>query len=328
MTFLNSWPLWVTIPLALALIAVCVLGWRRSKDTATWIRRGLMGACVVLLGLTPATTIYTQEQASNAEYYFVFDLTGSMGAEDWNGHSQRIEGAKEDMRDIIEKNPGARYSIIGFSSTAAEQLPLTTDSRAVLSWLDTVHRESTLYSQGSSINRPVETLEKALASSAERNPQNVRVVLLFTDGESTNHVDSSSEDRADYTAIADYVDDGYVFGYGTTEGAPMLRSYGGEDENEYINDPATGQPGISKLNEEALTDVAEQLGIDYVHRTEPGGAGELVRDVPFEMIAGDGREERGVHNPILWPIGLALIVLVGWELWHLTPRLAALGRQS
>ncbi|MEZ7898644.1 MAG: VWA domain-containing protein [Flaviflexus sp.] len=326
MTFEHAWPVWATLLVAVLFGTLCVLGWRRSKDTPTWIRRALMGLCVVLLGLTPASTIYTQEQISNAEYYFVIDLTGSMGAEDWNGESTRLEGAKADMRDIIEANPGAQYSIIAFSSTATSQLPLTTDSRAALSWLETARRESTLYSQGSSINRPADELEKALASSMERNPQNVRVVIMLTDGESTNHVESSRDDEPDYGGLADYVDDGYVFGYGTEEGAPMRRSYGGEDETEYINDPQTGEPGISKIDEEALQLVAEQLDITYVHRTSPGGAGDLVSDIPVDMIAADGREERGIYNPMLWPIGLALIVLIGWELWYFTPKLAALRR--
>lgn len=327
MSFMNAWPAWVTILLVLALGVLCFDAWRKTRKTSTWLRRGLMVACVGIIGLTPAATIITEERISNAEYYFVVDLTGSMGAEDWNGEEQRLEGVKADMREIIEQNPGAQYSIIAFSSTATQQLPLTTDERAALSWLDTARRESTMYSQGSSINRPVEEVEKALARSFENDPQNVRVMLLFTDGESTNNRDSSADEPVEYESLAEYVDDGYVFGYGTTEGAPMLRTFAGEEEpGNYITDQSTGEPGISKLNEEALQEVASQLDIEYVHRTTPSGAGELVDDIPFEMIAGDGREERGSLNPVLWPVGLVLIALVGWELWYLTPKAVSLLR--
>src|SRR5699024_4821190 len=109
----------------------------KTQDTTTWERRALMVACIELLGLTPATKDITEERISNAEYYFIVDLTGSMAAEDYDGDGQRLDGVKADIRDIIEHNPGAQYSVIAFSSTATEQLPLTTDSRAVLAWLDT-----------------------------------------------------------------------------------------------------------------------------------------------------------------------------------------------
>lgn len=320
-----AWPLWLTVLLALVLAAACIEGWRTSRDTATWVRRGLLVGCVALIGLTPAETITTEERISNAELYFVIDLTGSMAAEDYDGGDQRLDGVKADIEEIIEENPGAHYSVIAFSSTATEQLPLTTDSRALLSWLDTARRESTNYSHGSSINRPVDTLEAVLERSVENNPQNVRVTLFFTDGENTGTGQSDSDAGPDYGHLADLVDGGYVFGYGTREGGRMLRSNWGEElDGLYIQDPETGEDAISRLDEDNLTALADQLDITYVHRGSPGGAGELVSDIPFEMIAGDGREQRGALNPVLWPIGLAILALIGWELWYLTPKIASL----
>lgn len=327
MTFMYLWPLWATAFITLILAAACFAGWKKTQDTTTWVRRALMVACIALLGLTPATKVITEERISNAEYYFIIDLTGSMAAEDYDGDGQRLDGVKTDIRDIIEQNPGAQYSVIAFSSTATEQLPLTTDSRAVLAWLDTARRESSNRSQGSSINRPRDEIEAVLTRSMDNNPQNVRVTLFFTDGENTDTQQTSSDESVDYGGLADMVDDGYVFGYGTEEGGRMSSSQWGIDEDwDYITDPATGQPAISKIDEENLVALAEQLDIEYVHRDSPGGAGNLVTTIPYEMIAGDGREERGALNPLLWPIGLALLVLVGWELWHITPRIASLRR--
>jgi len=327
MTFMHMWPTWVVIPLALILAAVCVLGWRGSRDTATWTRRGLMVLCLLAIGLTPATTLVAEDRVSNAEYYFVVDLTGSMAADDYDGTRERLEGVRADMADIIEQNPGGRYSVIAFSSTATEQLPLTTDSRAVLAWLETARRESSNRSYGSSINRPRAELESALDRAAENNPQNVRIVLFFTDGENTDTRHSDSSENVDYESLGDRVDDGYVFGYGTAEGGRMLRSDWGESrDGEYIVDPATGQPAVSKIDEDNLRDLADQLDISYMHAESPGRAGELVRSIPVDSIAGDGRDERGTNNPLLWPLGLALIGLVGWELWHITPKIAALRR--
>lgn len=327
MTFMNLWPGWVTIPVATVLGAVCVLGWKTSRDSSTWIRRGLMVLALVLIGFTPATDVTSDERISRAEFYFIIDLTGSMAVEDYNGDEQRLTGVKEDVADIVEQNPGAQYSVIAFSSVATEQLPLTTDSRAVLAWLETARRESSNRSGGSSINRPRDELEKVLSRSAENNPQNVRVPLFFTDGENTDNLDASAEEKAEYAGLADLVDEGYVFGYGTEEGGTMRVSrWGDEDDDDYIIDPDTYEPAISRIDKENLQELADQLDLDYVHRTSPGGASDLVADIPYETIGGDGRQERGTRNPLLWPIGLALLGLVGWELWHITPVIASLRR--
>lgn len=325
MRLMMLWPWPVTLAVTVLLGALCVAGWRRSKDTATLLRRGLMVAAVAALGLTPASQISAEERVSNADLFFVVDLTGSMAAEDYNGTEQRLDGVKADMRDIIDANPGARYSVIAFSSTATEQLPLTTDSRAALAWLETARRESTNFSEGSSLARPAPVLEDALTRAAENNPQNVRIVLVFSDGEDT--ADSDAEDSADYGAMAGLVDDGFVFGYGTEAGGRMLSSsWGTEDRGRYIQDPETGTDAISRIDEDNLHALADQLGLDYVHRDAPGGAGELVAEIPVDLLAADGREDSGRLNPILWPIGLVLLGLVGWELWHLTPQIAALRR--
>lgn len=327
MTFLYLWPWWTTIVLTVFLGALCFLGWKRTRDNGTWLRRALMVSCLALIGLTPATKVITEERISNAEYYFIIDLTGSMAAEDYNGDAQRLTGVKADITEIIEENPGAHYSVIAFSSTATEQLPLTTDSRAVLAWLDTARRESSDRSEGSSINRPRQELENVLTRSIDNNPQNIRVALFFTDGENTDNRSTSSDEAVQYEGLADMIDEGYVFGYGTEEGGPMLSSRWGIDEDfDYITDPATGDPAISYLDEENLAELADQLEIEYIHRGSPGGAGDLVASIPYDMIAGDGREERGALNPVLWPIGLALLALVGWELWYLSPKISSLRR--
>lgn len=317
MTFALTW--WVFIPLSILLYGLCALAWRATRDGQTWLRRGLLVTGVLLLGLTPAHQTPVAERETNAEYFFIVDLTGSMAAQDYDGTEERLEGVRADITDIVDTNPGARYSIIAFSSTATEQLPLTTDARAVRSWVDAARRESTNYSAGSSLNRPRDALRDALERARDNNPQNVRIALFFTDGENTENTD------IDYGSVADLVDAGYVFGYGTEDGAPMLRSFWGEeDAGVYITDPETGEDAISRIDPENLRTLAEQLGLDYVHRTQPGGAGALVADIPTEIIAGDGR--RTIETPILWPIGLLLTGLVAWELWYLTPLIVSMRR--
>src|SRR5690625_5373028 len=69
------------------------------------------------------------------------------------------------MERIMEMTEGSRYSIIGFDSSATQQLPLTTDAGAAAAWIDTLETEPTAYSQGSNMDRPLTTLLTALTET-------------------------------------------------------------------------------------------------------------------------------------------------------------------
>src|SRR5699024_11879615 len=104
---------------------------------------------------------------------------------------------------------------------------------------------------GSSIDRPLDELARSLTSAEERNPGNVRLVFVVTDGENTDG--SASDAGGDFRSFADLeplVDGGAVLGYGTAEGGTM-RSYDGTSSTgfgtdaPYITDD-TGQPAVSR----------------------------------------------------------------------------------
>lgn len=326
MTFLYSWPLWLTIVLGLGLTAVCVAGWFRSRMTWSWIRRGLMVVCVVLIGLTPAKMGERPEQAVGADVFFVVDLTGSMAALDYDGDNPRLEGVRHDIEAALEKIPGARYSVIAYSSEASVQLPLTRDENAVRSWSQTAQQEFSFYSQGSAVNRPIELLKNELARAEEANPQNARIVIFMSDGENTKAGDLDPNEEAQFDGVADLVDTGVVLGYGTEEGARMnVREAwsANVDQNEFIIDPETREPAISKIDEENLQVIADQLGVPYEHRTSPSHLGSLDGINIVEIVA-DGRGRAAWLIPVLWPVGIALLVLGVWEAIALAPELRRL----
>lgn len=80
----------------------------------------------------------------------------------------------------------------------------------------------------------------------------------------------------------------------------------------YIQDPVTGGDAISRIDEDALRLVADELGIAYEHRTVPGPFVEALRDVR----AGTGRATGGavpVRQDRSWMLALPLLALVLWE---------------
>lgn len=337
-----AWDWWLVLLIVLPLLALCAHGlWRSRKSSDNtewdWVRRALMVLCLATVMVAPALPAAETEVGTNADVFFVVDRTGSMAAEDYDGEDPRLAGVRADMAEIVGDLPGARFSIIAFDSQATSELPLTSDGRAVRSWVDTLRQEVTYYSGGSSIDRPRQALSEALARAQEANPGNVRLVFMFSDGENTSGDTTGQEAPGAWTDSAGLVDAGAVLGYGTSEGGTM-RSYDGTDRtgpgttSPLIMDDSTGEPAVSRYDEANLLGVADQLGVPFEHRVEPGGLEELVGSIDIEEIAReDGRQRVDVYRDAWWPAMYVLAALMAWEAFAIATRVRATmttGRQD
>ena len=178
----------VLVVIALVAATFVFLSARRSLRTNLMdvIRRSLIAVVVIIMGAGPSIPGTIIEVTSNIEVYFVIDRTGSMGAEDWDGENPRIDGVRNDVATLMGVLTGARYSILSWDSSVHTDMPLTTDSSAVASYMATFTRELSSSSQGSSINRPAADLAKLLKKNKERHPENIRTVFILSDGETSN----------------------------------------------------------------------------------------------------------------------------------------------
>lgn len=310
-------PLWAIIPLFGAMLVLCtVMLVRRPRQRGAWARRTLMVLLLLVVALRPVTPIEgEQTQRMNANVFFVVDRTGSMNAEDYAGEQPRLEGVKQDMQQVMSMTEGARYSIIAFDSTATEQLPLTTDAGAAKAWVDTLTTEPTAYSTGSNVDRPLPSLLREISDAKREDPDSSVLVYFLSDGENTDGQESES-----FSQAAGFVDGGGVLGYGTAEGGPM-KIQGGEDHGEYITGP-DGQPGISTIDEQQLQTIAGELGVPYLHRTDPEAPiegtmdGITLRPVPTESTRGVAS-----FDDWYWLASIPLTALLIWELGEMTYRL-------
>lgn len=326
MTLRMMWPLWALLVVFLPLLAFT--GWRIVASTGErrvdWIRRTVMVVCLVGIGLTPAVPrTDAGGLVSNAELYFVVDRTGSMAAEDYNDGQTRLSGVSADMTALTQELAGSRYAIVAFDSQATQQLPLTTDSGAVKSWADTLRQEITAYSAGSSVDRPLDALQRTLEAAAQRNPSNIRLVYFFSDGENTDGSDSDTSDGfRSFAELAPLIDGGAVLGYGTTEGGSM-RSYDGTSntgfgtDSAYITD-STGADAVSRIDETTLRTIADQMGIEYSHQITPGDVQSLAAGIDLSAIAEDGRRDLTTYVDVYWPFVVVLTLLLAWEAWDLS----------
>ncbi len=310
-------PLWATIPLFGAMLVLCtVLLVRRPRQRTAWLRRLLMVLLLLVVALRPVTPIEgEQTQRMNANVFFVVDRTGSMNAEDYAGEQPRLEGVKADMEQIMGLTEGARYSIIAFDSTATQQLPLTTDAGAARAWIDTLTTEPTSYSTGSNVDRALTPLLVEISEARSEDPDSSVLVYFLSDGENTDERESESFGQA-----AGFVDGGAVLGYGTPEGGPM-KVEGGPDHGEYITGP-DGEQGISSIDEQQLQTIAGEIGVPYLHRTDPEVPiegtmeGITLRPIPIESTRGVASFEDWY-----WVAAIPLAALLIWELGEMTYRL-------
>ena len=319
--------LFVLVVIALVAATFVFLSARRSLRTnmmdVVW--RPLITVVVIIMGAGPSIPGAIIEVISNIEVYFVIDRTGSMGAEDWDGENPRIDGVRNDVATLMGVLTGARYSILSWDSSVHTDMPLTTDSSAVASYMGTFTRELSSSSQGSSINRPAADLAKLLKKNKERHPENIRTVFILSDGETSNQdhwssAPSGSED--DWDDVKPYIDGGLVLGYGTEKGGPMkvlrLGDSGSQSggEPEYIHD--SSQPGnpiaISKIDEAALADVASRVGVDYVHSPDKSAIESHARSVlDRASTLAESRNLKDTYRYIIWPFALLLGGLLAWE---------------
>ena len=87
------------------------------------------------------------------------------------------------------------------------------------------------------------------------------VVFFISDGEITN-----DDKLKSFSGASSYLDGGAVLGYGTSQGGQMkVQKSMYMDEKGYLEDTESSSNAVSKINENNLKTIAQDMGIDYIH---------------------------------------------------------------
>lgn len=289
-----------------------------AAHRSLWALRLLMVlACFAMLLRPGIPGGATQTLATDTDIVLVVDTTASIVAEDWDEGSPRLDGVRADVRELVAEYPGARFALITSDASAQLRMPLTTDTTALVGSLDVLRPEVTSRSRGSSIGVAANLLRDTLRSAAEASPDRSRMVFTFGDGEQTTGTPPEP-----FSESARYVDGGAVFGYGTAEGGPMRVTSGGVSggEGEYIQ--YQGTDALSVIDENNLKAMAQQLGVEYQHRTadtEP-----VLPEAPSTTTNYAESGEVGSVTELYWIAALVLLALLGIELLRATTLIARL----
>lgn len=250
---------------------------------------------------------------SNTSVLFVVDTTVSMRALDYDGNKQRFEGVINDCCYIVDKLPTCKFSIITFGDTAQRLIPYTTDTDMVQAELKAISLENNYFAKGSSMNIVRDILEETLKKEYEKKDEGTNLVVFFiSDGEIT-----TEENLETFTQIKKYVNNGAVLGYGTQDGGKMINN-GDEDEPNnqysyiyYYDDNDRYVQAISKIDENNLKQVAEDLEIDYIHMEKTSNIDYKINDIKQQSFNSqtDGRKF-STYKDLYYYFAIPLVIIL------------------
>lgn len=260
----------------------------------------------------------------NLDVVLVVDRTASISAEDYDGQKPRLEGVKSDLLQLIDRVKGARIALVTFDTSARINVPFTSDSSAAATAIKALDQEVSIYSKGSSIDMPIDMITKLLNQSKQKYPDRGRLVFYAGDGEQT--ADSTPKS---FTSIKPLINGGAVLGYGTSAGGKMKTYYGyqgyGYDGigSEYLEDltaySASGYPlAVSRIDETNLKNIANDLGVTYLHRTTASQPLNEVVDGSKLKVVGDTHREVLHYVSLYWIFAAVIGVLLLWWLLDLS----------
>ena len=211
------------------------------------VKFGLLLLATAFLALALANlqigTRLEEVKQEGADIFIVLDLSLSMKAEDIKPN--RLEKAKLEIHNLIDRLGGDRIGLIVFAGEAYTQFPLTTDYSAANLFLDVLDVDAVSL-PGTAIGVAI---ERAL-ESLDFKEQTSKVIVIITDGENTEgDVFEAAEAAAAKGVLL------YTIGMGSPTGAPIPVYSASGRQTDFKRD-RMGNVVVSKLDEASLEKIA------------------------------------------------------------------------
>ena len=184
------------------------------------------------------------------DVYILLDVSRSMAAEDIK--PSRLEKARFEIANLIQKLQGDRIGLVVFAGEAYVQFPLTSDYSAANLFLNAVDF-NTVPQQGTAIGPALDLALKSFRYDDDTK----KVIVLITDGEDhEGNIDQAvSEANSKGVAI-------YAIGLGSPTGVPIPMY---DDSGKQIGYKKDNQGNIvlTKLDEETLKSITDKANGKY-----------------------------------------------------------------
>lgn len=299
---LSALPLWwwrrrsAAVPALLHARAVPLLAGTRAGrgvPRALAALRGLaLVACVVALARPRVGRGLEDVTRDGISIVVAVDISSSMLAEDFQPQN-RMEVAKEKLKQFISGRPNDRIGLVAFAGEALTQVPLAVDQPVLLAAADGL--QAGMLEDGTAIGTAIATAANRLRDAPGRS----RVMILLTDGENNR---GAIDPRTAAQAAADVGVRIYTIGVGTDGLAPVPVGRG-LFGLRYENRPV-------RIDEPLLMDVAKTTGGRYF-RARDGAALQRIYEQIDQLERSPVRARRygSYVERWRWPLGVALACL-------------------
>lgn len=210
--------------------------------------------CLVFAAANPQVGTKMQEvKQTGIDVFILLDVSNSMMAEDIKPN--RLEKAKYQISNLINKLHGDRIGLIIFAGQAYVQIPLTTDYSAANLFLSAVDVNS-VPSQGTAIASAIN-----LATASFDTLSTQKVIIAITDGEDHEGDVQKAVENAVGRGIKIY-----TIGLGSEAGVP-IPVYNNRNQLVGFKKDRDGNSVLTKLDEETLKQIAIEGNGKYYRGT-------------------------------------------------------------
>src|SRR3990172_2949438 len=213
----------------------------------SWIKLILVTVSLLLLIVAAANpqvgTKLEEVKQTGIDVFILLDVSLSMSAEDIKPN--RLEKAKYQISNLINKLRGDRIGLIIFSGDAYIQIPLTTDYSAANLFLSAVDFNS--------VPQPGTAIASAITlalNSFDKSVSTQKVIIIITDGE--DHEGDINKTVSDAVAMEVKI---FTIGLGSIGGSP-IPLYNARGEQVGFKKDREGNAVLTKLDEETLKQIA------------------------------------------------------------------------
>ncbi len=227
----------------------------RSKRLAKFVVLLSAVTCLLVALADPRIGTRLEEvKQEGVDIFIALDVSLSMKSEDIKPN--RLEKAKFEIRNLVDRLGGDRIGLIIFAGEAFTQFPLTTDYSAASMFLDIVDVDAVPVPGtdiGSAIERAVESFDFEETTT--------KVLIIITDGENTEgEAFDAAEEAANKGVLI------YTIGLGSPSGSPIPMYNPAGQQVDFKRDRAGGVV-MSKLDEASLQKLASVGGGKYFRGT-------------------------------------------------------------
>ncbi len=215
-----------------------------AKRSGKFILLVLVFACLVLALANPQIGTRMEEvKQEGIDLFIALDVSFSMKAEDIKPN--RLEKAKLQIRNLIDRLAGDRIGLVVFAGEAYTQFPLTTDYSGAKLFLDVVDVDA-VPTPGTSIGAAI----RRTVESFDFNEPTSKALIIITDGENTEGEAFPAAEEAAKKDVRIY-----TIGLGSPEGTP-IPVYNASGQQVDFKRDRLGNIVVTKLDEVSLERIA------------------------------------------------------------------------